>query len=270
MPREHPTVVDFHTHCFPEELAPRAIEKLGAAANITPFSDGTIAGLKKSMAKAGIGISVVLGIATKPEQVANVNTWAASIQDEQLIAFGSLHPDTPVWQAEINRMLQVGIRGVKFHPDYQDFYVDEPRLFPIYQGLVEAGLIVLFHAGEDTAYEPPFRCTPPRLASVLDRFPSGRFVAAHLGGFRYWDEVEKHLVGRNVWLDTSFSLGYMPPEQWHRICEAHGFDRILFGTDSPWADQTEQLDKLRALGISREAFDKITGENATRLLGYRT
>jgi len=262
-----PTVVDFHTHCFPDELAPRAMSKLAAAANIPFFSDGTTAGLKRSMDQAGIDVSVVLSIATKAEQVTNVNTWTARIQESRLIAFGSLHPDTADWQQEVNRMVSLGIRGVKFHPDYQDFYIDDPRMFEIYDGLVRAGLIILFHAGLDAAYEPPFRCTPPRLARVVDAFPSGKFVAAHLGGYKHWDEVEEHLVGRNLYFDTSFSLGHMEAAQWRRICENHGFDKILFGTDSPWADQTEQLDLLRAQRLPAGAFSQVTCANAVRLLG---
>ncbi len=264
---ESPIIIDFHTHCFPDELAPRAMGKLSAAANIPPFSDGTVAGLRRSMQKAGIGISVVLSIATKPEQVTNVNTWAASIQTDQIIPFGSLHPETADWQGEVERIVSLGIRGVKFHPDYQNFFVDDPRMFPIYEGLVEAGLIVLFHAGNDAAYQPPFRCTPPRLARVADAFPSGKFVAAHLGGYKYWDEVEEHLVGRNLYFDTSFSLGHMTAEQWQRICRTHGFDRILFGTDSPWTDQSEQLDQLRAQ-VAGEMLRKVTSENAAQLLGF--
>jgi len=260
-------IVDFHTHSFPDELAPRAMGKLSAAANIRPFSDGTVSGLKRSMQQAGISVSVVLSIATKPEQVTNVNTWAASLQDDQIIPFGSLHPDTSDWQTEVDRLVKLGIRGVKFHPDYQDFYVDDPRMFPMYEGLVEVGLVILFHAGLDAAYEPPFRCTPPRLAAVVDAFPSGNFVAAHLGGFKHWDEVEQHLVGRNLYFDTSFSLGHMDAEQWQRICRTHGFDRILFGTDSPWADQRGQLDQVRAQLPDTEMFRKVTSGNAARLLG---
>jgi uncharacterized protein len=267
MKAEWPAIIDFHTHCFPDDLAPRAMGKLSAAANITPATDGTLSGLKRSMDKAGISVSVVLSIATKPEQTTNVNSWAARVQDDAIIPFGSLHPDFPGWREEIARMVELGIQGVKFHPDYQDFYVDDPRMFEIYEAMAAAGLIVLFHAGLDAAYEPPFRCTPPRLRRVLNAFPGGKFVAAHLGGFKHWDEVEEHIVGQKVFLDTSFSLGHMTAEQWARICKAHGFDRILFGTDTPWADQSSEVEQLRAQKLPDQDFKKVMRDNAAGLLG---
>ena len=100
-----------------------------------------------------------------------------------------------------------GIKGVKFHPDYQMFFVDEERMFPLYRQMADAGLIAFFHAGVDIGLPPPVHCPPDRLATVLDRVPDLTVVAAHFGGFKMWDDVEKYLIGRNLWLDTSLHAG---------------------------------------------------------------
>ena len=187
-------IIDMHSHCFPDGLAIRAIAALTEKAGIPAYTDGTVKNLKRSMNAADIGICVLQHIATKPEQTVNVNRWAAEIQDGSIISFGSIHPYFPDWKEEVKWLAGSGIKGVKFHPEYQDFYVDDLKVYPIYEALLEAGLIVLFHAGVDLGFSYPYHCTPSRLAKVHDSFPGLRIIAAHMGGYRYWDDVEKYLL----------------------------------------------------------------------------
>jgi len=198
--------IDFHTHCFSDEIAVKAIPKLAEAGGIQPFTDGTVSGLKSSMQSSGIHVSVVQPIATKPAQTTVINRWAASIKDRQIVPFGTIHPEYEHWQEEIIWLSNQGIKGVKFHPDYQRFFVDDEKLFPIYEMLFSMNFIVLFHAGVDIAFSEPYHCTPKRLQKVLDMFPRAVIIAAHMGGYMYWDDVEKYLVGRNIYMDTSFSF----------------------------------------------------------------
>jgi len=259
-------IIDIHTHCFPDNLAPRAIPLLAEKGGISPFTDGTVACLKNSMKKAGIDISVLLPIATKPEQTAGINRWVASVQNENIIAFGTIHPDYPDWKSEIEWLKETGIKGVKFHPDYQNFFVDDRKVYPIYEALAEAGMIMIFHAGVDLGYPAPYRCPPCRLRNVLDSFPGSLIIAAHMGGYKYTYQVEKHLVGKDIYFDTSYSFESLGNDGMENLIKHHGADRILFGTDSPWKDQQKEVSNIRSLNLKEDEKEQILGGNAARLL----
>jgi predicted TIM-barrel fold metal-dependent hydrolase len=261
-------IIDIHTHTFPDELAARAVAALSARAKIQPHADGTCAGLCASMRRAGIDYAVTMPVATKPSQVRAINAAAVEIsrQYPTLINFGALHPAQDDWAEEVERLAGDGIPGVKFHPDYQDFFVDEERMLPLYRALAAHGLIVLFHAGVDIGLPPPVHCPPDRLARVLDAVPELPIIAAHMGGYYCWEAVEQYLLGRDVYLDTSYSLADLGAERMARLIRTHGAQRILFGTDSPWTGQAAEIAGIRHLGLTIEEQQAILGENAARLL----
>jgi len=262
-------VIDFHTHCFTDELAGTAIPVLAKKAGIPAYLNGTLSALKESMNSNNITYSVVLNIATKPSQTETINNWAAEIQKDNIIAFGSIHPEYKSWKNELKRIKELGLKGIKFHPEYQNFYVDDEAIYPIYEKAFELGLIIIFHAGEDIGYKPPFHCTPEKLEKIVRRFKGGTFIAAHMGGFRHWDDVEKYLVGRDIYLDTSFCLGYMDKEQKQRIIRNHGYKKIIFGSDSPWKNQGEEVERIKELCLGRDAEEAILYKNAFELLGIQ-
>lgn len=261
-------IVDFHTHIFPDALAARAIAELSAKAQIPPYTDGTRAGLLASMRRAGVDFAVTAPIATKPTQVRSINTLAAEInrRNEGIVSFGTLHPLQTDWREEIARLVADGIPGIKFHPDYQGFFVDEFRLLPMYRALADAGLIVLFHAGIDIGVPPPVHCPPDRLARLLDAVPDLTVIAAHMGGYGQWDAVEQHLLGRSVYLDTAYSLSDLGAERMVAMIHRHGADRVLFGTDSPWTDQAAEIAGISALPLTEEERTAVLGKNARQLL----
>ncbi|MEN2775473.1 amidohydrolase family protein [Acetivibrio clariflavus] len=260
-------IIDFHVHCFNDELAAKAVPQLAKCANIPARLDGTILSLKESMKKAGVDKSVVLSIATKPSQTEKINNWTALIQDDNIIGFGSIHPENENWKEELLRLKENGIKGIKLHPDYQKFFVDDKKMYPIYEVAIELGLIIIFHAGVDIGLPEPYHATPERLRRVIDDFPGGKFVAAHMGGFSYWDEVEKYLVGTEIYFDTSYSVRFMNEQQVRRIINNHGYKKILFATDSPWGDQSEEVQKIREFSFGYEIESAILGLNARELLG---
>ena len=260
--------IDFHTHCFPDALAVKAVSRLShVSGGLVPHTDGTVAGLRRSMVEEGVNASVVLHIATNPTQQKKVNDFAASIHNGvDIFSFGSVHPDAPDALDELERIKALGLPGVKLHPDYQGFAVDDPKMKPIYRKISDLGLITVFHAGVDYGFPPPYGCMPQALARALDWF-STPVVAAHWGGIQCGEEVLRHLCGRDVYFDTSFGYGMMPKYYAAKILEQHGTDRLLFGTDSPWHTATMEWRLLDSLGLSDTDREKIACGNAKRLLG---
>jgi len=260
-------IIDFHTHIFPDDLAERAISSLIASSpEVINHTDGTLRGLLESMGKSGIKHSVVLPVATKPSQVPVINQNCLRLRSKRITAFGALHPQTPNVEQEITFLKENNIPGIKFHPEYQNFYVDDKALFPVYEQLSAAGLIVVFHAGKDPG---PFTCDhalPCSLKTVHKNFPSLRIVAAHMGGWKLWDEVEQHLCGLPVFLDTSAVSDYISEEQFKRIINKHGAENILFGTDSPWFDQYQMIKWIDSLDLGNSIKSRIFYENGRKLL----
>jgi len=259
--------IDFHTHCFPDNIAGKALPRLSdAAGGLRYHTDGTVDGLKSSMRIGGVDTSVVLHIATNAHQQHSVNDFAASIHDgTSIISFGSVFPDSPDALQELERIKSLGLPGVKLHPDYQGFFVDDPKMKPIYEKISQLGLITLFHAGYDYGFPPPYHCTPERMRNAL-RWFSAPVVAAHWGGCNLYDDVLTHLCGTDIYFDTSFGYGIMPKYYAERILEHHGTGKLLFGTDTPWHTPDMELRLLRSLRLSESELEAITFQNAAALL----
>ncbi len=260
-------IIDFHTHAFPEKIAEKAMTNLSfVSGGLIPQHRGTTASLKEEMQKDGVDISVVLGIATNPQQQENVNNFAAELdKDEKLIAFGSVHPDARDALEELERIKALGLKGVKLHPEYQNFFVDEERMKPIYKKISELGLITVFHAGYDYGYNEPFRCMPDALERAL-RWFDAPVIAAHWGGAGCAKQVAKHLCGKNIWFDTSFGYGNMPKSFAQELMDKHTPDRFLFGSDMPWHRPSWEVRLIESLDISAEDREKIYYKNAKKLL----
>lgn len=260
-------LIDFHTHAFPEKIAQKAIEKLSyASGGLTPHTNGTFFDLKRLFKESQIDKAVVLSIATNAAQQKNVNDFAASINDnETIFAFGSVFPDAPDVFEELERIKSLGLKGVKLHPDYQGFSVDDQKMKPIYKKIGELGLITIFHAGQDYGFPPPYGATPEKMEKALSWF-SSPVVAAHFGGVGSGQEVLDRLCGKDIYFDTSFGYGTMPKHYAQKIIDTHGADKILFGTDTPWHTAEMELKLLNSLEISHADWEKITHKNAEMLL----
>lgn len=262
-------MIDFHTHAFPEKICKAAIEKLShKSGGLKPLTDGTVAGLKKSMEQNDIDISVVMNISTNPTQQAKVNDFAAYVNNGiDLFAFGSVYPDSPDIMDELERIKELGLLGVKFHPDYQDFFADDEKMKPIYKKVSSLGLIALFHAGYDFGFAPPYGATPEKLERALSWFETP-VIAAHWGGICCFEGVLEHLCGKeNLYIDTSFGYGTLPKYFAEKIIEKQGTDKILFGTDTPWHNKEMEMRLLRSLELSETEMQNITHNNAKKLLG---
>ena len=260
-------IIDFHTHCFTEKIAERAISTLSAnSGGLIPQTDGTAGGLIEHMDKSGVDISCVMNIATNPKQMKAVNDFAASINGGRIVAFGSVHPDAEDWDEELDRIKALGLSGVKLHPDYQGFFADEERMKPIYRKISELGLTVLFHAGFDYGFAPPYHNLPDNMIGAL-KWLDTNVIAAHWGGVDVGLEVLEKLCGLPLYFDTSMGYGSVAPAIQKMLLEKHGANRFVFGSDCPWHSPAWEIRNLKTLGLSDEELDLIFYKNAKEILG---
>lgn len=262
-------VIDFHSHCFPDGLAERAIAELEGRCDIKAVHNGTVSGLRESTIKWGVDLSVVLPVATKPSQVGTINKWALENSGGRLKFFGAVHPDDQDFYSTVKWLKENGFPGVKLHPDYQNFFADEERIFPLYEALRDAGLIVVFHSGMDIGLPVPIHCTPLMIKKVFDNFKGLTIVAAHMGAHALWRDVEDLLAGTPVYIDTSYSQYMLGNSGMERIIRKHGSERVLFGTDSPWKRADKEINAITSLDLPEDDIDNILCNNALTLLNHR-
>jgi hypothetical protein len=226
--------------------------------------DGTVSKLLATGKKAGISRFLVHSVATTPEQVQSINNFIAQAVErhKEFVGFAAMHQDLPDMEDEVERFVGLGLRGIKMHPDIQRFKVDDPKLDRLYD-CIQGRLPLLLHAGD---YRYKFS-NPKRIARVLDRFPRLTVIAAHFGGYSEWEQAEMHLAGRRLWVDTSSSLAFISPQRARRLIDMFGADRVMFGTDYPMWDATEELARFDALRLPPHQKEMILYKNACALLG---
>lgn len=267
-------LIDFHTHIFPEKIAARTIASLEEHAGIKAKTDGTLQGLLQSMERTNVDLSVIMPVVTKPEQFKTVNDFAAKTNaryEGKLLSFGGIHPadaqgDSTQYRQELRYIKDLGLKGIKLHPDYQETMIDDIGYLRIIDYATELGLIVLTHAGIDIGFPAPVHCPPEKARKVIDEVKPTKLVLAHTGGWRQWEDVEKYLVGCDVWFDTAFTSPYIRKEQFERIVRNHGADKVLFATDSPWENPADTINWMESTSLTDEEKKKIYGENAGKLL----
>ena len=287
-------IIDFHTHVFPEMMANKTIEALEEQAGVKAAEDGTIKGLLNGMEKAGIDISVVMPVVTRPQQFDTVNTFARQINDTyqgKVISFGGIHPDSEDYRKKLNDIKALGIAGIKIHPDYQKVMIDDIRYMRIIEYACEIGLLVLTHAGIDIGYPQEVYCPPDKMRKVLDCVQPKNMILGHYGGWMQWDEVYEYLAGEEVYLDTAFLFGvrkktvstpmgtkkqeekadaevsnYIEEESFLKILNKHGADKVLFATDAPWSDASAGIRWINRLPVEQKIKEQILGGNAEKLL----
>lgn len=257
--------IDIHVHIFPEAIAAKAVAFLEEHYRFRWEGNGLLRDIEKSIRESGVEKSVVFSSATKPEQTRHVNDFiAATVKDhpDQFIGFGTLHPDYPECPAEIERIVSLGLKGIKLHPDFQRFNLDCPKMMELFALLEERALPVMCHVGD-----PVSECSHPRrAAAVLDHFPRLKFIAAHMGGYSQWDAARRYLVGRDVWFDTSSSRPFLTAEKMTELIREHGADRVLLGSDYPVIHQKQAIRFVEELALTPEEKEKIFYRNACRLL----
>jgi len=260
-------IIDFHAHAFPDEVASSAIPYLEEEGGVKAKHDGRIASLLNLMDRQGVEQSVICCIATRPSQFEAIVSWSKQIRNERIIPFPSFHPDDPEMLPHIEQIKSAGFKGIKMHPYYQNFFLDDEKMFPAYEKIAEQNLILVMHTGFDIAFPRIRRCDPKQILNVVTRFPDLKMVTTHLGAWQQWAEVEKMLAGKKIYMDISYTLDQIDPEAARRIILKHPKEYILFGTDSPWSGAQDTYKNLQTLQLGDEREELILRKNGLALLG---
>ncbi len=267
-------MIDTHTHIFPDKIAPKIVENMRADAhNQIPLSgDFTLKDLKAYMARCCVEAVFTFCVGERPKVVPSANDFLISINDQKTIfSFGTILPDMDDPVAEVRRIRERGLRGIKFHSLFQPIGAGDENMVSIYEEMSRTGMIAYFHVGKDPnqpSHAP--RTGPEDIARLRERFPALPIVAAHFGGLFMLDEARKWVIGKNVYIDTCWgpNIQILDPKEVIDLIRRHGADKVLFATDYPSTDEPgAQIDWWKTLPLKKEEKDLIFRENARRLLG---
>jgi len=259
-------IIDFHAHAFPDQVAASAIPYLEEEGDVKANHDGRISSLLAIMDREGVDKSVICCIATRPSQFEAIVSWSKQISSDRIIPFPSFHQDDPQAVEHISQIKEEGFKGIKMHPYYQQFFLDDEKLYPAYEKISELGLILVMHTGFDIAFPRIRRCDPRQILNVMTRFPELKMVTTHLGAWQQWAEVEDLLAGRKIYMDISYTLGQIDTKTARRIILKHPREYLLFGTDSPWSGPQKTYKQLQALELGDEREELIIRKNGLTLL----
>lgn len=257
-------IIDAHCHIYPDKIAEKASASTGRFYNMPVRLDGKVSTLRREGAAAGIDHFVVQSVATTPAQVGSINRFIAESVAQSggtMTGLGTLHPDSEDLAGDVERLLELGLKGVKLHPDIQGFKLDDYRCLKIYE-LCEGRLPLLLHTGD---HRFDFS-NPNRMAAVLDIYQDLTVIGAHFGGWSVWEEAAEKLHRYpQLYVDCSSSLYALSPEKGRELVRCYGADRVLFGTDYPMWLPSEELERFYALELTPEENEQILWRNAAKL-----
>lgn len=251
-------IVDCHTHVYPPKIADKAAQNIGQFYELPARCHGGVEELLECGGRHNINNYLVCSAATTPAQVSFINEFIAAACDEhdEFIGFGTMHPGCDV-ESETEKLVRLGLHGIKLHPDFQRFYIDAPQAYPIYEHAQANDLPILFHVG-DNRYD---YSQPRRLGKVLEDFPGLRVIAAHMGAYHVWELEREYLKSDRVWFDCSSTIALIGAEATVRQIRKFGSDRVFFGTDFPLWDYDEEMERFFSLPMTRTEFEAILSKN---------
>jgi predicted TIM-barrel fold metal-dependent hydrolase len=261
--------IDFHTHIFPDKIAKTAVDALAKeSGEYQPYTDGTLSALLASMDRAGLSSSLVANIATKPAQLTPILEFCRQIKGDRIHPLISFHPfnDPDEVEEAFGEASREGIYGVKLHPMYQGFSIDGKHMYGFYELMASFGFYVMFHTGFDIAFPGNDQAAVEKVGKIANWFKDLTIICTHVGGWRQWNRIQCLRDCENVYTETSMTLPEMSDDEFVKHLSLFSEDRVLFGSDSPWTDQKEQLERTLGLKISDQRKEKLLFTNAARLL----
>lgn len=258
-------IIDAHCHIYPDKIAEKASKATGTFYDIECKCDGKVSTMLCEGEKAGITHYIIQSVATTPAQVPSINSFIAEEVKKSnglMTGLGTMHPDCEDKEKEIENILELGLKGVKLHPDIQGFKIDDYRMLKIYELCEKNNLVVLMHTG-DNRYD---MSNTNRMLPIVEIYEKLKIIGAHFGGWSIWDEACKILANHNnFYVDCSSSLYALSPEQATDIINIYGADKVLFGTDYPMWTPSEELKRFSELNLTEEQKDAILHKNAEKL-----
>lgn len=259
-------IIDAHCHIYPDKIAQAASDHTGEFYSMPMEYNGTVKALLEEGEAGGVDRYIVQSVAVTAKQVPSINTYISNEVKNSggkfAVGLGTLHPESADMKADMEQIISLGLRGVKIHPDMQNFAIDDPRHLDIYSFCEENSLPMLIHMGDrrsDFSH-------PRRLKNVMEMFPRLTVIAAHLGGYTFWDEASHILAGiPNLYTDCSSSFFALDDGEIVRIIRRYGAENVLFGTDYPMWDAGKEADRLLSLELDDSEKRAIFAGNAKRL-----
>ena len=258
-------VIDAHCHIYPAKIAAKAVEGIGGFYDLKMDEKGIVSDMLEKGERAGVDRHIVFSVATKPAQVQSINEFIAGEAQRsggKLVGLGTVHPDSADMAGDIAHLKELGLKGIKIHPDFQKTALDDPRFIKMY-ALCGKELPVLIHTG-DKRYD---YSNPDRMQRVLEMFPDTTFIGAHFGGWSIWEQACDALAGyENFYVDTSSSFYALAPEIVEKMIARYGEDHVVFGTDYPMWRADSELEYFSHLNLSDTAREKILHLNIEKIL----
>ena len=265
-------IIDAHTHIFPELVAGKALSRVisNMKGRLKAFTDGTWNGLLASMDAAGIDYSIVLPVATSPGQGRGILQWIKrEPSSPRILFFGSVHPEDRNFRDQIRQIAQFGLRGLKFHPGYQNFPVNSQAAYAVYEEAAKHDLVMYFHSGYDPSLPGCDYTSVERYADFIKDFRGSKIVLAHGGGYGEWDKALNLLSDRQCYFDVAFVLENMKRNEKAMELFRQNEDYFLFGSDSPWRDQKKYVDMIRkSKDLTQLQKEKLFYKNIRKLVRF--
>lgn len=261
--------IDSHTHISPDKIASK-VEAGLRSKGLPVCGPMTLAGLKRHMLDCRLEAAITFCVAEKESVVKAANDFIISVNDgKSIYGFGTILPGIDNPEAEVRRLRDNGIKGIKFHASFQGTGVCDEAMFPIYEEMGN-DLIAYFHSGKDpVAPEKPALTTPQGISKLKSLFPRLTIVAAHLGGHDMLDDVKQWILGKDIYIDTSWTPNILAvsPELVTEIVRQHGIRRVLFGTDYPTVSGPKvEIEWLKRLPLKDGEKARLFHDNAAELL----
>lgn len=258
-------IFDMHTHAYPDNIADKARINLGKFYDLHINHSPTMQALTDMQKNSGSSGFCLFSVATSPEQVIKINNWLYeskinySSENFKIECFASMHQDVDDKDklTEVERVIKLGFKGIKIHPDIQQVDADSEKLFALYEA-IEGRISLYLHAG-DARYNFSL---PEKIIKIKKRYPNLKIIAAHLGGYQKWDSFEEMYGGKNIYIDTSSALWAMDLERAREIILNYDTDKIFFATDYPVMSIEEELALLQKLELNDDVLEKILFKNA--------
>ncbi len=256
-------IIDIHTHIYPDAIAQKATDSVKEFYGIGGADmDGTASMLLWQHKEAGIEKSVILPVAIRADRVQGINDYIKSQENDHFIGFGTVHAAMEGIGDETERIYQMGLKGIKMHPDSQRFAIDDLRLFPMYEA-ARGKLPVMLHMG-DRRYDYSH---PIKLRRILDLFPGLQVIAAHFGGYAMYDTACQLLKDTDCIFDVSSALMFLEAGKAEQYISIYGAERLAFGSDYPLWDPVQELERFMQLKLTAAQQEQILHKTARRILG---